>query len=92
VEFDSARLERAKRGLASIDVVGLQEHFDDFCTELEGHVGRDLGPPRFANRTPSSPVSDALRERIARDNAMDLDLYRYAEALVAERTQGTVGG
>lgn len=94
VTFDDERLERAKLNLARIDVVGLQEHFDDFCVALEARLGRPLGTPRFANRTPSSPVADALRERIAADNHLDVALYRFAEQLVDDRGRGglPVGG
>ena len=34
VEFDRARLDRARAGLDAIDVVGFQEDFDGFCAEL----------------------------------------------------------
>jgi hypothetical protein len=85
VTFDDDRLERAKGNLARIDVVGLQEHFDDFCAALEARIGRSLGAPRFANRTPRSPVTAALRERIAADNQADIQLYRFAEGLVEDR-------
>lgn len=88
VTFDEARLDRAKHNLGGIDVIGLQEHFEDFCAVLATRVGRDLGEPRFANRTPAAPVSDGLQERIAADNQMDLELYRYAEQLVEERKRG----
>lgn len=85
VTFDEARLERAKRNLERIDVVGLQDRFDDFCAELEVRFGWDLGPPRFANRTPHGPVPEDLCERIASDNHMDVELYRYATQLLEER-------
>lgn len=85
VTFDAARLERAKHNLATIDVVGLQEEFDEACAELSRRFGWDLGPPRFANRTAREPVADALRERIAADNAHDVELHRFAVDLVAQR-------
>ena len=88
VTFDDDRLARAKGNLDRIDVVGLQERFDDFCVALETRIGRTLGAPRFANRTPHSPVSDALRDRIAADNQMDVELYRFAEQLVDDRGRG----
>jgi hypothetical protein len=86
VVFDEARLERAKQNLERIDVVGVQEQFDACCSELEARFGWDLGAPRFANRTEKRPVSDALRERIAEDNAMDGELYRFARDLIARRS------
>jgi hypothetical protein len=85
VTFDEERLERAKRNLVGIDVVGLQEQFDTFCENLESRFGWNLGLPRFANRTPSVPVPDELRERIMADNHADVALYRFAVGLINER-------
>ena len=51
VEFERHHLELAKERLATVDVVGVQERFEEFCTELERRFGWDLGPPLFANRT-----------------------------------------
>jgi hypothetical protein len=86
VEFDAERLELAKHNLAEkIGVVGLQDQFDDFCGELTRRYGLDLGPPRFANRTAPSPVPDGLIERIATDNELDVELYRFARRLCEER-------
>ena len=89
VTFDEERLGRAKHNLEHrIDAIGLQEHFDAFCAELEARFGWDLGPPRFANRTPISPVSDDLMGQIAADNAMDVELYRFAVGVVEARRYG----
>lgn len=86
VTFDDARLELAKHNLERrIDVFGLQERFEDFCAEIATRFDFDLGSPRFANRTSRSPVTDALRERIAADNWMDVELYRFAVRLSEER-------
>ncbi len=85
VTFDRERLGRAQHNLERIDVVGLQEQFEDFCATLETSFGWDLGAPRFANRTPHRPVPDGLRERIAADNRWDAELYRFAQDLVAAR-------
>jgi hypothetical protein len=85
VDFTPAHLERAKQQLAAVDVVGVQEDFEPFCAELEARFGWDLGPPVVANDTPHEPVSDAFRQRIASDNALDVELYRYACELVAAR-------
>ena len=86
VDVDDSRLDRAKENLrGAIDVFGFQEHFDDFCGRLEARYGWDLGPPRFANRTRHGPVSDGLRERIATDSRLDVELYQYAQGLSDER-------
>jgi hypothetical protein len=80
VHFDRERLVVAEANLASaIDVVGFQEHFDDMCDALARRYGWDLGRPRFANRTFDHPeVSDEFRQRIAADNALDVELYEHA--------------
>jgi hypothetical protein len=91
VDFDDARLERAKTNLRDrVDVFGLQEQFDDFCIDLSIQFGWDLGAPRFANRTQRSPVSDALRHRIAEDNFLDMELYDFARQLWEERQRTSV--
>jgi hypothetical protein len=78
VEFEPHHLELAKERLATVDVVGVQERFEDFCDELERRFGWDLGPPMFANRTEQIDVDDGFRARIAEDNAMDIELYEFA--------------
>jgi len=87
VDIDEARLERAQQSLELIDVVGLQERFDDFCALLEATFSWDLGPPRFANRTARGPVPAGLPERIRADNEMDCRLYEHAVRLVDRRAQ-----
>ena len=85
VEFTPERLERAKRRLAGIDLVGVQEDFEGFWLRLaqrfdwqvEDHVPRKERPP--------TELSDELRERILADNAYDLELYEFARELIAER-------
>jgi hypothetical protein len=79
VDFERTHLERAQRNLVErIDVWGVQESFEDLCDELARRFGWDLGSPRFANRTKPFEVTDDFRERIARDNALDVELYEYA--------------
>jgi len=79
------QFERAKDRLASVDVVGLQEDFEPFCSELEDRFGWDLGEPVVANDTPHEEVSNAFRARIAPDSALDVELYEFARDLVANR-------
>jgi hypothetical protein len=85
VEFTPQRLGLAKEGLASVDAIGLQERFDEFCSDLGRRFGWDLGPAQHANRTERGEVSPALRARIAEDNAMDVELYRFAQDLYERR-------
>jgi hypothetical protein len=93
VDFDEARLERAKVNLRDqIDIFGLQEHFDEFCIDISSRFGWDLGTPRFANRTQRTPVSDGLREQIAEDNAVDRELYDFARQLWEQRQSSLARG
>lgn len=85
LELDPTRLARAKDLLDELDVVGLQEDYEGFCLALERSFGWDLGPREVANRTEPQPIDPALRRRIEADNALDLELYEHARALVAER-------
>ncbi len=85
LRFDRGHLERACEQLATVDVVGLQEHFDDFCLDLEERFGWDLGKKVYANVTEPAAAPDSLIERIRTDNALDFELYDYARSLVAER-------
>jgi hypothetical protein len=78
IEFSRARLERAEARLAEIDVVGFQEDFEAFCVALTERFGWELGPAVFMNRTEPVDVPNALRARIVRDNALDIELYDFA--------------
>ena len=80
-DFTPARLERAKEALTTIDVVGIQSRFDQFCAALERRFGWSLGPETIANRSrPAAPdeVSDEFRARILEENAADVALYEFA--------------
>jgi hypothetical protein len=88
VEFDRDRLERAKEALAGIDVVGLQEHFEDFCDELTARFGWRLGEPVTVNTSAQVEVPESLRARIAEDNAFDVELYECAKQMLASSVVG----
>lgn len=87
VAFTREDLIRAENQLATVDVVGLQERFGDFCAGLERRFSWQLGRPRFANRTEPEDVPESFRRRIADDNALDVELYEHARELVASRGQ-----
>lgn len=78
VVLDGAHLEAAKEHLARIDVVGFQDGLDELCRTLEARFGWALGPLPFLNKTEPRPVSEALRRRIAEDNALDVELFDHA--------------
>jgi hypothetical protein len=85
VQFTPERLALAKERLASVDALGLQRDLEEFCDELSRRFGWRLGEPLHANRTEAFEVSDAFRARIAEDNAMDVELYEFAERIYEER-------
>ena len=82
VELDRDRLERAKEMLVGIDVIGLQEQFEDLCEELSARFGWRLGAPERVNATIPAEVPESLRARIAEDNAFDVELYEFASELL----------
>lgn len=85
VPYTLERLERAKEALAGLDIFGLQDHFEEFCGELADRYGLDVGGPLRSNTTEPTEVPDGFLDRIAEDNALDMQLYAYACQLYRER-------
>jgi hypothetical protein len=85
VPYTAERLDMAKHALAGLDLFGLQERFDEFCVELADRYGLDVGAPRRVNATKDAPAPPDLEERIANDNALDMELYDYACRLYEAR-------
>lgn len=85
IDITPQRVERAKTALTEVDVVGLQQHFDEFCSELTERFGWNLGAPIFMNRTTPVEVSGAFRAQIAADNAADMELYDFARGVYKRR-------
>lgn len=83
--FTTARLDEAKARLAGVDVLGLHDHLEEFCSELTERFGWRLGPSVHANRTEPVEVAKSFRARIAADNALDAELYEHAQALWSSR-------
>ena len=79
IELTPDRVARAEERLASVDVLGLQDRFDEFCEVLQERFGWQLGEPLHANTARRhADVPDSLRERIAADNALDVEFFEYA--------------
>ena len=88
IDVDRRRLDAAKANLAEIEVLGIQERFDDFLDEAEAAFGWKIVRGARKNATPpegAAPVDPALRRRIEEDNAIDIELYEHAVRCVAER-------
>lgn len=86
IDIDDRRLAIAKENLAKVDILGLQEHYDEFVDELRARFGWrfDSTSNRRVSREPWE-VPAGLRERIAADNAADVAFYAHAEHLWAQR-------
>jgi hypothetical protein len=86
IDVDDARLEIAKANLERIDVLGLQERSDEVLQVVAARYGwpLDAVEDQHIGRDDWS-IPDSFRERIARDNAIDLELYRYACSLYEQR-------
>ncbi len=86
---DDARFEIAKRNLETVDVVGLSEQYDEFIEELRRRFGwwpRGINTEKKANLSREAWTESAsLRERIAADNAFDMEFYEYAKELLSQR-------
>jgi hypothetical protein len=88
IEIDESRLDLAKRNLATVDIVGLTERYDEFLRELTNRTGWVVAPDVRKNVTPEDelqPVSDSLRRQIAEDNRIDIEFYEYARELTELR-------
>jgi len=88
VELDRGDLAAAMANVAALDVLGVMEWYDAFLDDLEAGFGWRLHRGAHANAAPADddePVGDALRRKITEDNALDVELYEYARALVRSR-------
>jgi hypothetical protein len=89
VAIDDARFEAARQNLAAVDAIGLTERYDEFVEDLRHRLGWwPNGVPGADRANVSSEdwnVGPALRRRIADDNHYDVELYAYAEDLIAVR-------
>ena len=88
---DQERLEIAKANLASVDLLGVTDRYDDFLDLVEARFGWQVEREARANATPpedNEPVDPALLERIRQDNALDIELFEYARHLVEVRQGG----
>jgi hypothetical protein len=78
-------LERAKEALTNLDAVGFQERFEDFCEELSSRFDWSLGDRVIVNTADPIEASESLRDQIATDNALDIELYEFARRFVSGR-------
>ena len=79
------RLERAKQGVANLDGFGLQARFEEFWQDFAARHALEVGDPVRANATEPEDAPEGLIRRIEEDNALDMELYDYAECLYTDR-------
>ena len=92
LDIDAQRLELAKANLARVDVVGLRERFDDLLGELHARYGWAIADVKDRNVSggESQGVPASFRDRIAADNAADMEFYEFAKELCAQRRPAAV--
>jgi hypothetical protein len=90
IEDSRERLDRAKEAVAGLDGFGLQPDFDEFWNDFALRHQLEVGEPTRSNTTEPEPAPAALIERIERDNALDQELYDYAEGLYRARRERVV--
>lgn len=81
IPLDEERLAHAKARVLEVDLLGFQEEFDRFLGELERRWKWRIEPQARVNAADERPViSEAFRQRIIEDNAMDMELYEFARS------------
>ncbi|MGH8714831.1 MAG: sulfotransferase family 2 domain-containing protein [Casimicrobiaceae bacterium] len=82
-------LERAKANLAQFALVGLTDRFDEFYALLANRLGLPMRTYVVSKVNTKRPRSDQLRAdtlaQLEQRNALDRELYRFAEELHAEQ-------
>jgi hypothetical protein len=86
VEDSEELLQRAKRGVSSLDAFGLQHRFEDFWQELAARFSLDPTACVNSNSTEPELAPESLQRRILDDNALDTALFEFAQDLYDERT------
>jgi len=80
INVDAKRLAIAKENLASVEVVGVTEHFDYFLRQLVDRYNWTIKSIPHRHVGEQDAISPEFRNRIAVDNAFDMDLYEYAKS------------
>jgi hypothetical protein len=82
IDVDERRLELAQQHLERVDLLGLNEHYDEFLDNVTRRFGWPL-TDRPNLRVADEPwtVPSTFRQRIASDNQADMAFYDYARRL-----------
>lgn len=81
IPMDQLRLGRARATLDTFDLVGVTERLDLFADALSERLGVEVRPDLRANIGSDIEISADLRDRLAEDNQLELELYDYARKL-----------
>ena len=79
------RLERAQAAVEGLGAFGLQPRFEEFFSDLSRKFDLEPGGPVRSNTTDQEEAPAHLVQRIQDDNALDLELYAFAERLYDDR-------
>lgn len=81
IQVDNKRLSIAMENLSAVEVVGTTEHYDRFLRQLVDRYGWQITSVPHLHASKDATISPAFRQRIAFDNAFDMELYEYARSL-----------
>ena len=86
IDVTPARLDDAKERLHGFDSFGLTEAYDEYITDVSRQFGWEFGdiPNQQVGGKPYD-MSESFRNRIADDNAADIEFYEYARGLYRAR-------
>jgi hypothetical protein len=86
IDIDDERLDIAKRNLEKVDIVGFNDDFAAFLSQLSAQFGWKVGAaPDMHVGGDDTTVDDVFRERITNDLARDIEFYAFAKQLAAGR-------
>lgn len=86
IDIDDRRLEIARRNLEHVNILGLNEHHQEFLDAVQRRLGWEIGQiPNQRVSEESWEVPDSLRKRITDDNAADLEFYEDARSEYGRR-------
>ncbi len=81
IRVDDKRLAIAKENLSAVEVVGVTEHYDRFLRQLIDRYDWQIKSIPHRHAGERDAISPEFRNRIAFDNAFDMELYEYAKSL-----------
>jgi hypothetical protein len=86
IDVDRDRLALAKENLEAVDLLGLTERFPQFVEQVRRRYRwRPLRQPDVHVSIGEWEVRQEFRDRIAEDNAIDMEFYDHARSVVQRR-------